>query len=444
VLLFVSLDTSRIRVDLKEQERWRRTLSFAVPSDVMGRELDRTWAMLAKRVKLPGFRKGSAPSPAVERQYGQQVAQETIERVTREAYRAALEERSLRPISEGRIEAADYQPGRALTFRISFDVRPVIDLGQLDGLEVERPTVRVEASDVERTLRRLQEEHAVWLPPPDEGSPGAGDLVTVQIVPIGPSAESATAVGLPWAKRLRLRADTTHRGRYQFVLGEGDAVPDLERAVESLLPGQSGEFVVVDEGAEASELRELELRITLEDRRTRDLPELDDDFARSLGNFDDLNDLRDRVRADLEEEAAARADAVLGQRLLDQALAAHPFDAPRSLVEQYLTSLGEEKSELGPESRRAGLSMRELRAEAEVAVKRALLFDHVADSMGLNATEAEVDARIEEIAALGQVTPDLVRSRLAESNRLDALARDITERKVIAFLRSRSKIVERG
>jgi trigger factor len=440
----VSLDISRVHVDLKEHERWRRTLSFTLPSDVIAHELDRTWALLAKRVKLPGFRKGSAPSSAIERQYGQQVLHETIQRVTGEAYRAALEQRSIHPISEGRIEAVDYQPGSALTFRISFDVRPVIDLTGLDGLVVERPTVRVDSSDVEQTLRRLQEENAVWLPPRDDGHPSAGDLVTVQIVPIGPSAESATAVGLPWAKRLRLRADTTHRGRYQFVLGEGDAVPDLERAVESLQPGEIGEFSVTDEGAVAPEPRELQLRITLEDRSIRELPELDDAFARSLGNFGTLNELRDRIRADLEEEASAQADAVLGQRLLDQALAANPFDAPRSLVEQYMTSLGEEGSERGTEPRRVGQSMKELRAEAELVVKRALLFDQIADSMGLNATKADVEARIGEIAALGQVTPDLVRSRLTESKRMDALARDITERKVIEFLRSRSKIVERS
>ena len=439
----MSLDTSRVRVDLKEHEHSRRTLSFMVPSDVMAHELDRTWALLAKRVKLPGFRKGSAPSSAIERQYGQQVVHETIQRVTGEAYRAALEQRSIHPITEGRIEAAAFEPGSSLTVRVSFDVRPVIDLSRLEGFEVERPTVRVESADVEQTLRRLQEENAVWLPPHDDGHPSVGDLVTVQIVPVGPSADSATAVGLPWAKRLRLRADTAHRGRYQFVLGEGDALPDLERAVESLVPGQTGEFVVVDEDA-APEHRELQLRITLEDRRMRELPELDDAFARSLGNFDTLDELRDRIRADLEEEAAAHADAVLGQRLLDHALAANPFDAPRSLVEHYMTWLGEEGSERSPESRRVGQSMKELRAEAELAVKRALLFDQIAESMGLTASAEEVDARIEQIATLGQVAPDLVRSRLTESKRMDALARDITERKVIAFLRSRSKIVEKS
>ena len=107
------------------------------------------------------------------------------------------------------------------------------------------------------------------------------------------------AVGLPWAKRLRLRADTTHRGRYQFVLGEGDAVPDLERAVQSLVPGRTGEFVVADEDAVEPQPRELHLRVTLEDRRVRELPDLDDDFARSLGNFANLEELRAAVRADL-------------------------------------------------------------------------------------------------------------------------------------------------
>jgi trigger factor len=146
------------------------------------------------------------------------------------------------------------------------------------------------------------------------------------------------------------------------------------------------------------------------------------------------------VLEDLEEQAEEAAQSHLAGELLDRVLDANPFEAPASMVDRWLeTALGDTRQvDPGVVAR----ARAELRPAAEAAVKRLLALDWIAAERGLLATPEEVDARIAEIAEMGQVAPEEVRSRLAKSGRLEGVARDITERKVLTFLESQSEVVE--
>jgi trigger factor len=435
------LSPSQLNIEVVEHPGWRRTLAVTVPDPLVRGELDRALASVAGRVKLPGFRKGKAPLAMVERQYGAPVRRETLQRVIDEAYRVALAERSIQPVSEGELESVDYQPESGLVFRISFEVRPQVELARLAGFKVQRPTMAVSAERVDGALEALREEHALWRPSDDPGAPGTGDLVTVRILGVSeagePEAGSPEDVGLPWARRLRLRAGTEHRGRYQLVLGSGDAESGLEAAIRALAPGETRDFTVSlpDDAGVATDRR---LRITLEDRQIKDLPELDDAFARSLGDFEDVAALRAKLEGDLREEAADRAETVLRARLLDLVVEANPFEVPASMVDKYVESLlGDAAGEAAAAPIREGM-----RPQAERAVKRLLVLDRIAELHGLGATDAELDARVAEIAARGQVTAGLVRDQLVRTGRLERLASDITNTKVFDLLKRRSEIVD--
>jgi trigger factor len=439
----MSLDPSRLTIEVVEQPGWRRTVAVTVPDELVRTRLDRALQEAARGLKLPGFRKGKAPLAVVERQYGAPVRRETLQRVIDEAYRVALAERSIQPVSEGELESVDYRPEAGLVFRISFDVRPQVELARLGGFEVRRPSAAVSAEQVDAALESLREENAVWRPPDEPGAPADGDLVTVRILQVSAAgvAEPGRAedVGLPWAGRLRLRAGTEHRGRYQIVLGVGDALPGLEQAIRSLVPGETRDFTV-SLAHEGGVVRDRRLRITLEDRQIKDLPDLDDAFARSLGDFDDLAGLRAKLYADLRESARDRAEAVLRARLLDMIVEANPFDVPAAMVDRYVDSLLGDAVRAGPE---AGAAARaELRPEAERAVKRLVVLDRIAELHGLAATAAELDARVAEIAARGQVGPGRVRDQLVKTGRLERLTTDITNTKVFDFLKRQSEIVD--
>ena len=419
----MTISSTHLRINIEERERWRRTVSVTVPADVVKQERAVVVKSLASRMKLPGFRKGKVPASVVERQYGAELQKETLDRVIREAYRTTLAEHALQPISEGEVEKVEYHPEEDLTFQISFDVRPSIEVSRLGGFKVERPRIQVSEADVDQVLSRLRDQSAVWRPVEDGGLAQEGDLVTVQITQL---AEGDIPEGEPQG--------------YQMVVGEGDAIPDVEAAIFKVAVGTTGDFTVrfpLDFANEARRGEEQRLRISVLDRRVKELPDLDDDFARSAGDFDSVGALRARVQSDLQEEAATRAEGSANKRLLDLVVEANPFDVPQSMVDRYVESLLGDTSKADPDA--VARAREQIRPEAERGVKRILVIDHVAELKEIRTTPDEVDQRVAE---LGENTPAQVRAQLQKAERLESLEREITERKVIEFLREQSEILD--
>ena len=420
----MTIPSAQLRIDVQEQERWRRKVSVTVPADVVRQERQLVARQLASRDRMPGFRKGKEPAAVVEKQYGSALQKETLDRVIAEAYKAALTEHALQPISEGEVEKVDWQPEADLTFEISFDVRPHIELGRLSGFRVTRPRPHVADADVERVIERLRDQAATWKPIDDGQPPMEGELVSVRIARLDDAGEPD--------------GEPQH---YQLVVGEGDAIPDVEAAIMEVAPGQTREFTVrfpMDFPNEARRGEEQRLRITVVDRRTKELPALDDEFARAVGEFDTIEALRTRARADLTEESEAQADAVVAGRLLDAVLEANPFEVPRSMVDRYVESVLGDTSKAEPAA--VERARAQLLPDAEISVKRLIAIDRIADGQQLRATAEDVDERVAKLAEASGSTPAQTRAQLQKGNRLESLAREITERKVLDFLKSQSDV----
>jgi trigger factor len=316
-----------------------------------------------------------------------------------------------------------YEPDRDLTFSISFDVRPEIELSRLGGFKVERPAINGLEDKLEQVLGRLREEKGTWQPS-EEGKPEDGNLVGVEIQ----------------------RMDNGEAGEaqpYQLVLGQGDAIPDIEDAIKSLEVDGSGDFVVRfpdDFPNEERRGQEEQLHIRLDSRQQLALPELDAEFAKSLGEFEGVEDLNEKIRADLEKEAEEQAESVVRGKLLDAILDANPFTVPVSMVDRYVESVLGNPEGVSPE--KLAEAKEQLSPQAEQAVKRILAIDRLSEIQELRATEEELDDRIEEIAKKSGDTPAKIYAGLQKSERLEALEREITERKVFDFLKEQSEITQ--
>jgi trigger factor len=420
----MTIDRSSLQISVEDQERWRRRLSVTVPASVVAEEEQNAAAKLAKRMNLKGFRKGRVPSKVVESRFGGALRQETLDKVIGEAYRHALAAEELHPISEGEIEELTYEPEQDLVFSIAFDVQPEIELARLGGFAVERPLAEVNEDHVQEVLQGIQKQNGAWKPV-EEGPAEDGNLVSVEIRKIDdedPAAEPKD---------------------YELVLGEGQAIPAVEDAIKSLELGATGEFDVTfpEDFPDESRRGESErVQIHVVARKILELPELDDDLAKQLGDFETLDDLVARVRDDLEKDAAHRSEGVVRGRLLDFVMDANPFEVPRSMVERYVETILGDQEEL-PEERLEEVKS-SIRPEAERAVKRILVIDRLAETQNLTATEADLDERIEEIARLNDTAPEQVYARLQKSGRLESLEREVTEGKVFEFLKEQSEITE--
>ena len=419
----MAIEGAQLQISVEEGERWRRTMSVTVPSGMVSSERRRLTGELAARVKLPGFRKGHVPSSVVEKRFGDSLSREALDKLIGAAYREALSQQELSPISEGEVGDVQYEPDRDLTFSISFDVRPEIELARLGGFKVERPPIEGLDNRLEEVLGRLREEKGTWQPL-DDGRPEDGDLVAVEIQRIkdGEAGEVQP---------------------YQLVLGQGDAISDIEKAIKSLEVEGSGEFLVRfpdDFPNEERRGQEEQLLVRLNSRQGLVVAELDADFAKSLGDFASVDELTDKIRTDLEKEAEERAESVVRGKLLDAILDANPFTVPVSMVDRYLESLLGNPEGVSPE--KLVEAREQILPQAEQAVKRILAIDRLAEIQDLRATEEELDGRIEEIAEKSGDTPAQIYANLQKSERLEALEREIRERKVFDFLKEQSEITE--
>jgi trigger factor len=413
-----------LKIAVEEPRTWSRRLTITVAASRVARERDDIARKLTQRLKLPGFRKGRIPTRVLEKKYGPAIERETLESVVSDAYREALQRERLQPITQASIDAVDWQPGSDLTFQAEFEVRPEVELARLGGFRIEAPRATVTDAELDRVLEAIRADHATWHDVTDV-TPTAGEQVTLEITPL-------------------TDADTGEPRRYQIVLGEGQAVADVEAAVQTLTPGGEGDFTIrlaeagSDPGGDPGGAREQRVRIRLVEVKRPELPALDDELARAAGDFPDLASLRVRVREDMEREAAREVERETRRRLLEAVIEANPFELPAVMVDQYLESVLQPRVE-GDEARLAELR-EATRPAAEQALKRLLVVDRIAKLEGLEATASEVEERMAGLAErMGRPVAE-VKAQLRKGGRLAAVAEEITEDKVFAYLRSMSTI----
>lgn len=421
----MNLDVSDLQISIDEQESWRRVMNVTIPASIVQAEERKAAKQLASRARLKGFRKGRVPTKVIENRFGGALRQEALDKLIGSAFKEALAAQDLRPISEGELEDLQYKPEEDLTFAIAFDIEPVIELARLSGFVVERPAVNISDDQVEEVLGRIQEQNGVWQPL-EEGKPVEKDLVSVTIT------------------RLDDEGEPSDEGReYDLVIGSGDAIPDIEESILSLETGETNDFDISfpDDFPDESRRGDSErVRIALTARRQMDLPALDDDLAKQVGDFETLEELTAKVREDMEKEAAQQADSVARSRLLDLIVEANPFDVPVSMVRRYSDGIMGDVSQI-PEERLTEFRD-QIRPEAERAVKRILLIEQIADTQSLQATDDDIDDRVEEIAEANNTDAAKVYADLQKAGRIESLERELTEKAVFDFLFEQSEITE--
>jgi trigger factor len=417
----MTADAAELKVSVEKPAAWSRRLTITVPAERIARERKVAVERLARRVRLPGFRKGKVPASVMEKRFGQAIEQETLEKVVGDAYREAIQQEGLQPITQGAVDNIDYAAGADLTFNVDLEVRPEIELNRLGGFMLQRQAPVVGDEQVDHVLDRLRDEQAVWKPL-EEGTPVSGDMVIVDITPLheGESAQPR---------------------RYQIVLGEGQAVAPIEDAIRTLAPGQAAEFDVQlarDADDPASAPAPHHLLISLVEAKRPERPPLDDDFARGLGEFADLAELRLRVRQDLEREAENEAERALRGELIANIIEANPFEVPASMVTEYLARLIPKREDI--DDARMSDIREQARPAAERAIQRMIVIERIADMESLHATPDQVDARVASIAERLGRSPGDVRAQLEKNKRLHEIEEEITEDRVIEYLKSLSTI----
>lgn len=415
---------SQITVEKTAEDPASKSLRVTVPVDRVQEAEAKAVKYYAQRARLPGFRQGKAPDAVVRKRFGDAIRQTVLEEVIRESWETAKSSESLKPITDPSIRNLKFEVGSPIEFDMLVEVRPEIMLQRTSGFRITRTVTAVPDSAVEEQLARLQDQKATWIPL--EGvRPSPGQMVRVDVAPIengsvGPSQP------------------------YDLVLGQNQAIPDLEERIMTLLPGDSADAEVKfpeDHPDESRRGQARTVRVTLHDVKRQELPVLDDAFAREVGDFENLDALRAAVRHDLEHEAAREADAQVRQALIGQVVEANNVPAPGSLVHRLLHGYAE-MYRIPPDQMEQ--FEQQFHPIAEAQVRRDLVLDAVVEANGLRASESELDERVGKLAEARGVPTSQLYASLQKANRLPELERSITEEKAFAYLLQQSTVEEAG
>jgi trigger factor len=415
---------SQITVEKTAEDPASKSLRVTVPVDRVQEAEAKAVKYYAQRARLPGFRQGKAPDAVVRKRFGDAIRQTVLEEVIRESWETAKSSESLKPITDPSIRNLKFEVGSPIEFDMLVEVRPEIVLQRTGGFRITRTVAPVADSAVGEQLARLQDQKATWIPL--EGvRPSPGQMVRVDVAPI---EDGSVGPSQP----------------YDLVLGQNQAIPDLEERIMTLLPGESADAEVKfpeDHPDESRRGQIRKVRVTLHDVKRQDLPVLDDAFAREVGDFENLDSLRAAVRHDLEHEAAREADSQVRQALIGQVVEANNVPAPESLVHRLLHGYAE-MYRIPPEQMEQ--FEQQFHPIAEAQVRRDLVLDSVVEANGLRASESELDERVGKLAEARGVPTGQLYASLQKANRLPELERSITEEKAFAFLLQQSTVEEAG
>jgi trigger factor len=409
-----------IEITPKKTDGVERLLQISVPVETVRAAEDKAARRYATSVRLPGFRPGKAPPAMVKKKFADAIRQETLESLVQEAYKEVVEREQLKLASQPHVHDVKFGENEPLTFELHLEVRPEIALSRTQGFRVQRTERHVTDEPGREQVELVREQRATWTPVEDRPAPG--DMVTVVLA----TADDTGA--MPDGKQ------------YPLVLGAGQAIPGIEELIMEARTGQTVERPVKwpeDFPDEAQRSTTKMVRVTLQDVKRKTLPDLDDAFAREVGDFDSIDALRKTVRDDLEANAQRETESEVRQRLLDDIIGANQFDVPPSWVAQLVDAYA--NAYQIPETEKDRFAT-EFRPMAERQVRRDLVIDTVAERESLTATEADLDDRIAETAAKRGADPGQLYASLQKAGRLKELERSITEDKVFKWLLERNTV----
>lgn len=415
----------------------QRALHVEVAPGRVQRAFERAYRELARKARVRGFRPGKVPRSVLRRLYGASVAEELQRSLVAETLPEAVRRAELTPVAEPSVETRPPSEDAPFFYTARLEVKPGIALpADLSGLPARRPAVEVAEEEVERELESLRERRAVLVDEPEEVMARSGHVAVIDYEGRieGEPFEGGTASGV------------------NVELGSGRFLPGFEEQLEGAQAGEEREVRITypEEAADpALAGKECVFAVRVVAVKRREPPALDDAFAREVGDFESLEQLRERIREDLRRQAERRSQEELRRTLLDSLLERTDFEVPPSLVERRLEQrLAFAHRQLGDAIPEAELEARlaqwreEWRPPAEREVRETLLLEAVAEREGIEAASEEVEARIEAMAREQGVDPSRLRRAYEERGMLEAVAGQIREEKALQALAAQAKVEE--
>ncbi len=410
-----------MNVSVRASGTWQHTIDIEVPAEEVERRLDETARGIQRRASLPGFRKGKVPLPLVRQHYADAVEQEFLESFLPRVTGEAVGEARLDPVVPALVRNLRFTPGQPLRFEALVDVRPEVEARDYRGIPVTRRLRPVDDAAVDAMLARLREESAVFV---DLERPAErGDFVLLDSVRVDPNGR---------------RLPSTRARGLRIHLGAPDLLPDLENGLLGAAEGQERTLDVqypADYPTQELAGRSARYLVRVRKIQAQKLRDLDDNFAREAFHLESVEELRSRVRLNLEGEERLRVRREVEGAITDELVRRNPFDLPPRLVQWMLDRVIREAAQERPvdDALRAELERR-YRPGVERSLKREILLAAVARQQTLAVTDDEVAQEIDRMAQSDPRQAARVRAHYQSPERRHSLKESLLERKALDWI----------
>jgi trigger factor len=412
----------------------RKSLVVEIPSTVVDAEIDKIARDYSKAARIPGFRPGKVPPKVVRQRFRDQILHDVAHGLIPRAVDEALRERGVEPVDTPDIKDVVVEEGQPLKFTANFETVPPIDPGDYGSFTLHSKPNRVDDSAVEQALSQLRERAARYEPVEGRGVE-TGDSVLLDL-----ERTAAAENGEP---------QTDKHDSINVDIGAPANPPGFDDALVGMVAGDRKTFDVSypdDYAIEELAATTVKYDAAVKSIRKRAVPDLDDEFAKDVGDFDNLDALRARVRADLEHEMMHENEREVRAELLKQLAERVVVEVPPSLLEREVDRRVEEfvrrliEQQVDP--MRTNINWEEFREKqrdaATEAVKSALVLDEVARREGMTVSDADVDEEIARYAERTGRTPAAVRARLEKEGGLGRIYAGIRRERTVELLLSRA------
>jgi len=420
-----------MKVAVEELGACKRRLQVEEAPEVVSKAWEKAFTRVQKEAKLPGFRKGKVPRGMIKLHFSDDVRQEVARHLIPDVYRQALEETKLRPVEEPDLKEVSLEEGAPLKFEAFVEIKPAITLGQYTGLSVKHEPKPFEEREIDEALENLREQHAEFRTV--ERPADVKDLVIMDYTLTPEGVEPVTQTG------------------YSFVIGSGAVMREVEEAVIGLAAGGERTANVRfpdDHRNESLRGKSGVATVKVSEVKEKILPTLDDELAKTVGQFDTLAALKDEVRRGLQSRREAENRRALEDAVTEAVLAGHQIEVPDALVLRQVGHLIEHTRE---RMRRQGIDpdklpwdygklLEELKPGAEKAVRRSLVLEAIAEKEGLTPADADIDAEVEKIAVANNRPAPAVRRIMSQNGDLEGLKHNLRESRTLEFLISKSSV----
>ena len=419
----------------KNKKDTKREISVEIPAAEVARETEQQIQRYQKSARLPGFRAGHVPASIIRQRFGEGLKNDVAEALIPKYFRREAEKQGLIPVSQPRVTDLHIHDGEPLTFKASFEVLPEIQVEGYKDLRADKPEITVSDEDVEQALTSVREQHATYATV--EGRALAeGDFAQA-------SMDGKPKDGQDVADA---KANPVHMDDVLIEIGGKNTVPEFSQNLTGASAGDERTFDVSypdDISDKRLAGKTFVYTVKVNGIKQKSLPELNDDFAKELGEFTSLDLVRKQIRENMEAEKRHTAEHEAKDKLVAELVKRNDFEVPESLVDRQIDL----RLERGLRALAAqGMKMEDLkkmdlprlragqRDQAVQDVKSSLLLERIADLEKIEVGDEEVNREVESLAQQSKQSPETVRARLTQDGGLDRIRIRIRSEKTLNFL----------